>query len=89
MPSNTYKEIQNIDRTYAPAMAERANVYLLQSKVQWAEVFFQRALKADPKCGRAEFGLAHLAKLRKDEAGYLSGPSAEGLEFDSDRYGDP
>jgi Tfp pilus assembly protein PilF len=66
----TYKEISYIDQTHAPSMVERANMYLLQSKPQWAETFFQRALKADPKSARAELGLAKVAKMRKDKDGY-------------------
>jgi tetratricopeptide (TPR) repeat protein len=62
----TYKEISYIDQNHAPSMAERANLYLLQSKVQWAETFFQRALKADPKCAAAELGLARVCKIKKD-----------------------
>ena len=68
----TYKEISFIDQNHAPSMAERANLYLLQSKPQWAETFFQRALKADPKYARAELGLARVAKVRKDTQAYLS-----------------
>jgi Flp pilus assembly protein TadD len=67
----TYKEISFIDPNHAPSMIERANMYLLQSKPQWAETFFQRALKADPKCARAELGLARVAKMRKDMVAYL------------------
>jgi tetratricopeptide (TPR) repeat protein len=66
----TYKEISYIDQNHAPSMTERANIYLLQSKPQWAETFFQRALKADPKYAHAELGLAHVAKMRKDTLGY-------------------
>jgi tetratricopeptide (TPR) repeat protein len=66
----TYKEISFIDQNHAPSMTERANLYLLQSKPQWAETFFQRALKADPKYARAELGLARVAKLRKDMVTY-------------------
>ena len=50
---------------------------LLQSKVKWAEMFYQRALKADPKYALAELGLARLAKLVKDLQA-LSGAFAEG-----------
>ncbi|MBN2189480.1 MAG: tetratricopeptide repeat protein [Chitinispirillaceae bacterium] len=66
----TYKEISYIDPSHVPSMVERANMYLLQSKPQWAETFFQRALKADAKSARAELGLAKVAKMRKDMAGY-------------------
>lgn len=67
----TYKEISFIDQNHAASMTERANIYLMQSKPQWAETFYQRALKADPKYARAELGLARVAKMRKDNAGYL------------------
>ena len=67
---DTYKEISFIDQNNAPSMVERANVYLLQSKPQWAETFFQRALKADPKSAMAELGLARVSKLRKDSSAY-------------------
>ena len=66
----TYKEIQNINPNYAPSLSERADVYLLQSKVKWAETFYQRALKADPKYALAELGLAHLALVVKDTQAY-------------------
>ncbi|MBN2036193.1 MAG: tetratricopeptide repeat protein [Chitinispirillaceae bacterium] len=66
----TYKEISYIDQDHAPSMAERAHVYLLQSKIQWAETFFQRALKADPKNARAEFGMALVCKVKKEMACY-------------------
>jgi tetratricopeptide (TPR) repeat protein len=63
---DTYTEIQNINPNYAPSLCERANIYLAQSKVKWAETFYLRALKADPKYALAELGLARLAKLVKD-----------------------
>jgi len=66
----TYKEVIYIDANYAPALYERAETYMLQNKVQWAEKFYDRALRADPKYGLAEFGKAKLAKLRKDEDAY-------------------
>lgn len=61
-----YKEISFIDPEYAPAMLERAETHLEQSKPQWAESFFKRALRIDPSLGRAELGLARIAKTRKD-----------------------
>lgn len=66
----TYKQILYIDQNYAPALCERANVYLIQDKRQWAQTFYHRALKADPKCALAYLGLARLAKRAKDYAGY-------------------
>ena len=35
----TYKEVLYINAEYAPALTERANVYLIQNKVQWAKTF--------------------------------------------------
>ncbi len=66
----TYKEILYMDQNYAPALYERANVYLLQGKLQWAKTFFDRALKVDPKNGMIYLGLARLAKKQKDYATY-------------------
>jgi tetratricopeptide (TPR) repeat protein len=68
----TYKEILYMDQNYAPALYERANVYLLQGKHQWAKTFYDRALKADPKSGLVYLGLARLAKEKKDYATYQS-----------------
>ncbi|MBN1309312.1 MAG: tetratricopeptide repeat protein [Chitinispirillaceae bacterium] len=66
----TYKEVLYMDQNYAPALCERANVYLLQGKLQWAETFYQRALKADPQSALVYLGLARLAKEKKDYATY-------------------
>ncbi|MBN1575596.1 MAG: tetratricopeptide repeat protein [Chitinispirillaceae bacterium] len=66
----TYKEILYMDQNYAPALCERANVYLLQGKLQWAETFYDRALKADPQNALVYLGLARLAKEKKDYASY-------------------
>lgn len=68
----TYKGILYIDQNYAPALIERANVYLIQKKLQWARTFFDRAVKADPKNGLAYLGLARLSKEEKDYASYSS-----------------
>jgi tetratricopeptide (TPR) repeat protein len=67
---DVYKEIAYTDPEYPPMLFERAETHFLQSKPQWAETFYKRALKADPKYGLAEYGLAKIAKLRKDKAGY-------------------
>jgi tetratricopeptide (TPR) repeat protein len=66
----TYKEISFIQPEHAVSMLERADTHMEQSKPQWAETFYKRALKADSSLGRAELGLARLAKQRKDTAGY-------------------
>jgi tetratricopeptide (TPR) repeat protein len=66
----TYKEVLYIDQNYAPALCERANVYLIQGKLQWAKTFYDRALKADPKNGLVHLGLAKLAKQQKDYTTY-------------------
>ena len=66
----TYKEVLYMDQNYAPALCARANVYLLQGKLQWAETFFDRALKADPQNPLVYLGLARMAKEKKDYASY-------------------
>ena len=66
----TYKEISFIQPDHALSLYERAETHLEQSKPQWAETFFKRALRADPNLGRAELGLAKICKLLKDTAGY-------------------
>ncbi len=66
----TYKEISFIKPDHALSMLERAETHLEQSKPQWAETFYKRALRADPTLGRAELGLAKIAKLRKDMSAY-------------------
>ena len=65
-----YKEINYVQPDYAPALCERADTHMEQSKPQWAETFYKRALRSDPGYGRAELGLALLCKLKKDTAGY-------------------
>ena len=64
-----YKEVCMYDTKYAPALYERAEVHFEQDKAQWAEMFYQRALAADPQYALAEVGLAKLALLfkKKDE----------------------
>jgi tetratricopeptide (TPR) repeat protein len=66
----TYKEILYIDQNHAPALCERANVYMLQGKTQWAQTFYDRALKANPKYALTYLGLARIAKKDKDYAVY-------------------
>jgi tetratricopeptide (TPR) repeat protein len=67
----TYKEAIYINGDYAPAIFERAEVYMIQDKVQWAQKFYERALRADPKFALAELGLAKIAKMRKSDDQYL------------------
>jgi tetratricopeptide (TPR) repeat protein len=64
----TYKEALYINQYYAPAMVERANVYMIQVKFQWAKTFYERALKVDPKIAAAHLGLGRVAKASKDFA---------------------
>lgn len=66
----TYKEILYIDQNHAPALCERANVYMLQGKTQWAQTFYDRALKANPKYALTYLGLARIAKKEKNYAVY-------------------
>jgi tetratricopeptide (TPR) repeat protein len=67
----TYKEVLYINANYAPALYERAETHMLQNKPQWAEKFYDRAIRTDPKMGVAELGLAKVFRLRKDNAGYV------------------
>lgn len=59
-----YKEIGDIQPDNALAHYERAETYLQASKPVWAETFYNRALRADPKFALAELGLAKLYKAR-------------------------
>ena len=65
-----YKELNQIDPTDGMALFERAEAHREQGKPQWAETFYKRALRADPRIARAELGLALLAKARKDSSQY-------------------
>jgi len=60
-----YKVITEIQPDYALAHYERAETYVQASKPTWAETFYNRALRADPKFALAELGLAKLYKSRK------------------------
>jgi len=60
-----YREIAEIQPDYAAAHYERAETYMQASKPTWAETFYNRALRADPKFALAELGLAKLYKSRK------------------------
>jgi tetratricopeptide (TPR) repeat protein len=66
----TYKEVLYIKADYAPALYARAEVYMMQSKIQWAKTFYERAIKADVNFGLAELGLAKIAKIQKDMTAY-------------------
>lgn len=66
----TYKEVLYINQNYAPALCERANVYMLQNKLEWAKTFYDRTLKADSKNAIAHLGLAKIAKNAKDYTSY-------------------
>lgn len=66
----TYKKVGYINPDYAPALYERANIYLIQQRYDWAETFYKRALKVDSKYALAHLGLAKVAKAKKDKAGY-------------------
>ncbi len=67
---DVYKEIAYIKPENASSFFERAQTHLLQNKIQWAETFYKRALEIDAKFALAELGLAKIAKLRKNSAGY-------------------
>ena len=60
-----YKEVSEIQPDNPLAHYERAETYVLASKPVWAETFYNRALRADPKFALAELGLAKLFKARK------------------------
>lgn len=67
---DVYKEIAYIKPDNASSFYERAQTHMLQNKIQWAETFYKRALEIDAKFALAALGLAKIAKLRKDSAGY-------------------
>jgi tetratricopeptide (TPR) repeat protein len=68
----TYKEISYIDPNSAEALYERAEVYMLQGKAQWALKFYERALRADTNYGLAELGMAKISQLNKNKAEYVA-----------------
>jgi tetratricopeptide (TPR) repeat protein len=67
----TYKAILFINADYEPAVFERAEVHLLLSELDYAQEYYEKALKLDPKNALAELGLAKVAKFQKKEAEYL------------------
>ncbi|MDR0306106.1 MAG: tetratricopeptide repeat protein [Chitinispirillales bacterium] len=66
----TYKNVGYINPNFAPALYERANVFLLQQKFSEAKSFYERALRIDSKYALAELGLARVAKAARDEKEY-------------------
>jgi predicted Zn-dependent protease len=68
---DVYKEITEIDPLRQDALFERAETHLESGQPYWAELFYQRALRANPRYARAELGLARVAKLRRDYGAYM------------------
>jgi len=76
------------ENSYNPAMAlyEKAELYRLYGKElekspKWAETFYERALKADPKFALAELGLARLYKLwKKDDLYHMHLDNAKAID---------
>lgn len=62
-----FKEITYIDGKNALSKFYLAEIYLAQNKLLWADKYYKDALKRDPALGLAEYGLAKIAKIRKDE----------------------
>lgn len=84
-----YKEINSMMPDHVMSMFERAEAHLEQSKLQWAEMFYNRVLKLDPQFALAELGLARVAKVRKDQAGYREHlDKARSLDPDNKRIQD-
>jgi tetratricopeptide (TPR) repeat protein len=65
-----YKQVSEIMPDYAFAHYERAETYVQSAKPTWAETFYNRALRADPKFALAELGLAKLFKARNQMEQY-------------------
>ncbi len=65
-----YKEIMLIVPEHPQTLFERAETHLQQSKLPWAETFYTRSLRADPKMALAQLGLAKVAKMRKNMTDY-------------------
>lgn len=66
----TYKEISYINEKHVPSLIERGDTYLLQNEYKRAEHYFQKALTVEPKNGMAVFGLALVAKAKKNMKEY-------------------
>lgn len=67
---DVYAEVAQINPNYVMALYERAETHLEQSKIKWAQAFFERVLRYDKDFARAELGLAKVAKVKGDRAGY-------------------
>jgi tetratricopeptide (TPR) repeat protein len=65
-----YKSINTLMPDHIMSMFERAETHMEQSKLQWADMFYNRVLKMDPQFALAELGLARIAKVKKDQNGY-------------------
>ncbi|MBN1602973.1 MAG: tetratricopeptide repeat protein [Chitinispirillaceae bacterium] len=84
-----YKEINSMMPDHIMSMFERAEAHFEQSKLQWAEMFYNRVLKLDPQFALAELGLARVAKVRKDQEGYREHlDKARSLDPDNKRIQD-
>lgn len=68
---DVYKEVSYIDATNPDALFERAETHVENSQPHWAELFYTRALKEQPRNARAVLGLAKVAKLRRQQPLYL------------------
>jgi len=66
----TYKNVGYINPNHAPALYERANIFLIQQRFAEAKSFYERALRIDNKYALAEMGLARVAKAQRDEKEY-------------------
>ena len=67
---DVYKEVASIDPGSVEALFERAQTHLENGQPYWAELFYQRTLKQNPRYARAELGLARVAKLRRNYTAY-------------------
>lgn len=65
-----YKEVAMIDPKDHRPLYERAETHLEQNKLNWAKKFYERTLKEKSSFVPAYVGLARVAKLRRDRAGY-------------------
>ncbi|MCL2218735.1 MAG: tetratricopeptide repeat protein [Chitinispirillia bacterium] len=62
---DAYEEAISIRPGYAPALYEIAETYVQMKQPPRAEMFYRRALRADPNHALAELGLAKLFKARR------------------------